>query len=49
VFSIVSLHCPVFGMKLEKGKLEDDLTQLKLRCSTLEAELGTANAERKVV
>lgn len=37
----------VFGMKLEKGKLEDDLTQLKLRCSTLEAELGTANAERK--
>lgn len=37
----------VSAMKFEKEKLEDDLTQLKIRCSTLEADLGTTNSEKK--
>ena len=33
-------------MKLEKEKLGDEVTQRKLRCSTLEAEISEANTKK---
>eukprot|EP01018_Ginkgo_biloba_P028973 Gb_03517 [translate_table: standard] len=35
------------AMKVEKEKLEKDLSQLKQRCSALEGQLAAANAENK--